>query len=234
VRATTADVQRDLENESPQRILSWALDRYRSRIALACSFGGPSGMVLLDMTLAIDPATPVFYLDTGLLFPETLALVERVAKRYGIAPIAVKPRLSVEEQNAAYGDALWQRDPDACCNLRKVESMRRFLDSYDAWITAIRRDQTPQRMTTPVVQDDAIFGLVKINPLARWSEETVWTYLRAHALEYNELHDAGYFSVGCVPCTRPVEFGEPIRAGRWPQTGKTECGLHARPSRAER
>ena len=183
-------------------------------------------MVALDMVMEIDTNTPVYYLDTGLLFPQTYALVDRVAKRYGIAPIRVSTPLSLDEQKNAYGDALWNRNPDACCALRKVAPQREFLKAYDAWISGIRRDQAPTRRSTPVVEVDRQFGIAKINPLAQWDERMVWAYVRAHDLDYNELHDANYASIGCVPCTRAVNPGESLRAGRWSQTGKIECGLH--------
>lgn len=218
---------RDFESASPQDVIAWAIEHYRPRIVLACSFGGPSGIVVLDMVLGIDPKTPVYYLDTGLLFPETYRLVSRVAERYRIDPIAVQPRLTVAEQNLAHGDSLWERDPDACCSIRKVETQRAFLKQYDAWITGVRRDQGKARGATPIAQWDTRFGLVKISPLAHWDEQMVWTYIRSHDLDYNELHDQHYPSLGCMPCTRAVSEGEDPRAGRWPNFGKVECGLHA-------
>jgi phosphoadenosine phosphosulfate reductase len=227
-------VQREFEGSAPHAVLTWAIGRFRPRIVLACSFGGPGGMVLLDMIMAIDRSIPVFYLDTGLLFPQTHALIERASKRYGIAPIAVQPELSVAEQAERHGETLWLRAPDACCSMRKVESQRRFLRSYDAWISAIRRDQTPMRKDTPVVHFDTNFGITKINPLALWDERMVWTYVGAHNLDYNELHDANYPSIGCIPCTRAIDPGESPRSGRWPHAAKTECGLHVRLESASR
>jgi phosphoadenosine phosphosulfate reductase len=212
--------------------LEWAVTVYRKRIVLACSFGGPSGMVLVDLLHEIDPSVPVYYLDTGLLFPETYELVERVRQRYGIEPVAVAPELNVSEQAAAYGEALWSRDPDLCCDLRKVRPQRKFLTKYSAWITGLRRDQSGDRGDIKAVEWDPQFsGQVKINPLAAWSEAECWDYIRAHDVPYNPLHDAAYPSLGCVPCTRSVRKGEGARAGRWPGFEKTECGLHvARPA----
>jgi phosphoadenosine phosphosulfate reductase len=233
VSVTIDDLERQLDNEPPQAILAWAIARFRPRIVLACSFGGPSGMAVLDMVMEIDRTTPVFYLDTGLLFPETYALIERVRNRYGMVPIAVKSPLTVEQQSAEYGEALWSRDPDRCCQLRKVEPQREFLKSYDAWISSIRRDQSTTRSDTRVVHFDPIFGVMKVNPLAHWDERMVWAYIHAHNLDYNQLHDANYASIGCIPCTRPIEPGESLRAGRWSTTGKTECGLHAITERIE-
>jgi phosphoadenosine phosphosulfate reductase len=217
---------RTLEGTTPKEIVGWALRTYAPRIVLACSFGGPTGIALVDLALKIDRTIPVYYLDTGLLFPETYALVDRVAARYGIVPIPVRPPLSVAAQNAAFGSALWERDPDACCALRKLEPQSDFLTGYDAWISGIRRDQTSTRRDVPVVQWDEQFDLVKINPFARWDETMIWAYVRFHDLPYNALHDSGFPSIGCTPCTRAVAPGEGARAGRWPGFGKTECGLH--------
>jgi phosphoadenosine phosphosulfate reductase len=227
---TVAKVALHLNALPAETILEWALASFRDRIVLAVSFGGPTGIVALDLALRIDPSIPVYYLDTGLLFPETLDLVERVRQRYGIDPIAVRPQAGVDEQAARFGDALWARDPDLCCELRKVEPQRDFLHEYDAWISGIRRDQTPQRRQVPVVGWDAQFGLVKVNPLADWDEARVWEYVRKHDLPYNALHDRGYPSVGCYPCTRAVRPGADPRSGRWPGSGKTECGLHLLPA----
>jgi phosphoadenosine phosphosulfate reductase len=217
---------RALENAQPSDILRWALKAYAPRIVLACSFGGPTGIAALDVLMKLDRTTPVYYLDTGLLFPETYELIERVANKYGIVPLPVKPPLGIDAQNAAFGPALWERDPDACCSLRKLEPQSDFLAGYDAWITGIRRDQTTSRRQAPVVQWDAQFGLVKVNPFARWEEAMIWAYVRFHDLPYNALHGRGYTSIGCTPCTRAVALGEDARAGRWPSFGKTECGLH--------
>jgi phosphoadenosine phosphosulfate reductase len=221
-----ADAARSLEGADPQKILAWAVERYSERIVLACSFGGPTGIVIIDMLASSRLSVPVYYLETGLLFAETHKLVRRVRERYGIEPIVVEPELSVEEQGERYGQHLWERDPDACCNLRKVEPQRRFLASYDAWITGLRRDQASTRKETPVIQWDTKFGLVKVNPLAEWDERMIWTYIRAHDVPYNQLHDRNYPSVGCTVCTRPVEAGRQMRTGRWQGFDKIECGLH--------
>jgi phosphoadenosine phosphosulfate reductase len=186
-------------------------------------------MVLLDMVMQLEPATPVFYLDTGFLFPETHQLIAEATSKYGISPVAVHPALSVAEQAAQYGEALWARDPDRCCELRKVTPQRQNLKGFDAWITGLRRDQTATRQATPVVQWDRKFGLAKINPLATWDEREVWRYIAAHDVPYNRLHDQGYPSIGCTNCTRPVAAGEDARAGRWSGFTKTECGLHVQP-----
>ena len=163
----------ELETSSPQEILAWALETYKPRIALACSFGGPSGMVLLDMVTQLDPSTRVFYLDTGLLFAETYALAAEAQRRYGIPLRAVRPGLTLAQQSAQYGDALWARNPDRCCELRKVIPQRKALKGYDAWITGLRRDQASTRRGIAVVEWDSTFGLAKVNPLATWDEGDV-------------------------------------------------------------
>jgi phosphoadenosine phosphosulfate reductase len=215
-----------LESASPEEIVAWAGATFGKRAALACSFGGPSAMVLLDMMAAAGAPFCVYYLDTGLLFEQTYELIERVRRRYGIDPVAVAPEYSVREQNALFGTALWSRDADTCCEIRKVRPQRRFLDGYRAWISGIRRDQSPERRQIGVVEWDERFGLVKVNPLAKWSAEMVWAYVRAHDVPYNPLHDSGYPSLGCTYCTAPVAPGEGERAGRWRGSAKTECGLH--------
>jgi phosphoadenosine phosphosulfate reductase len=184
-------------------------------------------MVVIDLLARAGRLVPAFYLDTDLLFPETHELIARVRERYGIEPLAVKPALSLAEQAADYGDALWTRDPDRCCALRKVAPQRAFLASYAAWITGLRRDQSPGRAGLESVEwDQRSGGLAKINPLADWTERDVWAYVAANDVPYNVLNDRGFPSAGCVPCTRRVGPGEDARAGRWPGFEKTECGLH--------
>ena len=173
-REEIAAINREAAGWTPQEVLSWAFAQYSPGIALACSFGGASGMALLDMSVKINPAVQVFYLDTGFLFPETYALVEEAIRRYGIDPVAYQPRLTPQAQARQYGDALWRRDPDLCCQLRKVDPHRRALEGKRAWISGIRRDQTSTRRSAQVVEWDTQFGLVKVNPLASWSEAQVW------------------------------------------------------------
>jgi phosphoadenosine phosphosulfate reductase len=215
-----------LEEAEPEEILRWTIETYAGDVTLACSFGGASGMALLDMAVKIDPGIHVFYLDTDVLFPETYATRDRAAARYRIRPEGFRSELTLAEQAARYGDALWARDPDLCCQLRKVEPNVRALAGRRAWITAIRRDQTANRRDTPVVAWDEKFGLVKVAPLVRWDEQRVWKYLIAHDVPYNPLHDHGYPSIGCTHCTRPVRPGDDPRSGRWAGDDKTECGLH--------
>jgi phosphoadenosine phosphosulfate reductase len=212
-----------------RRVLEWAFAVYRDRLALACSFGGPSGLVLVDLLARSGLRAPVYFLDTGLLFAETYALIDHVRERYGIEVEPVRSEFDLEEQSERYGAQLWARDPDACCNIRKVVPQRAFLARFEAWITGIRRDQSATRGETKFVDwDGEPGGLAKVCPLADWSETDVWAYVSKHGVPYNPLHDAGYPSLGCVPCTRRVAAGESARAGRWPGFAKTECGLHVR------
>jgi phosphoadenosine phosphosulfate reductase len=216
------------EAKQPWDLLQYALERYASRIVLACSFGAED-VAVLDMIHRIDPTVPLFYLDTDFLFPETLEVRDRLIARYGLKPgqiIQVKSTLTPEQQAEQHGPALWQRDPDRCCELRKIEPLTRILSNYEAWITGIRRDQAPTRATAGLIEWDRKFRLLKVNPLARWKSEDVWAYIRIHEIPYNALHDRNYPSIGCTHCTAPVLPGEDPRSGRWKNSGKTECGLH--------
>ncbi len=216
----------ELEGKMPQDILRWATERYQPGLTLACSFGGPSGMALLDMVMQIDRGVEVFYLDTDFLFPETYRLRDIAAAKYNFQPVGYISLLTPSEQAAKHGDALWARDPDACCAIRKVEPNHRALAGKRAWISGIRRDQAKTRTDIPIVEWDLKFGLVKINPLAAWSESQVWKYILDRGVPYNELHDQSYPSIGCTYCTKPVKAGEDPRSGRWQGFAKTECGLH--------
>jgi phosphoadenosine phosphosulfate reductase len=213
------------EGAQLETVLRWAVEGFGDEVALATGFGA-EGCVLVDALARVRPRARIFYLDTDLLFPETYALVERLGARYGVRFERRATGLSLEAQAERYGERLWERDPGECCRLRKVEPLREMLAGLRAWVTAIRRDQTPGRADAGIVERDAKFGLVKINPLAAWSSRDVWDYISKHDVPYNPLHDQGYLSVGCTPCTTPVRIGEDPRAGRWRGTVKTECGLH--------
>ncbi|MBS0169307.1 MAG: phosphoadenylyl-sulfate reductase [Nitrospira sp.] len=216
------------ETMQPWEVLAYALKAHRHRIVLACSFGAED-VALVDMVHRIDPETPLFYLDTDFLFPETLEVRDRIIARYGLKPaqvIQVKPLLTPEQQAAEHGEALWASKPDQCCEIRKIEPLTRVLAHYRAWITGIRRDQAPTRANAGLVEWDKKFQLIKFNPLARWTSEQVWMYLQLHEVPYNTLHDRNYPSIGCTHCTAPVLPGDDPRSGRWKNFGKTECGLH--------
>lgn len=223
---TLDKVNQSLEEKTPQDILRWAINEFYPDITLACSFGGVSGMALLDMVMKLNPKVRVFYLDTGLLFPETYALAEEAAQKYGFCPVAFRSALTISEQAERYGEALWARDPDLCCQLRKVEPNRQALEGQRAWISGVRRDQAETRRSIKAVEWDDKFGLAKVSPLVGWTEKDVWKYIVENNVPYNPLHDGGYPSIGCVPCTRPVALGDDPRSGRWQGFDKTECGLH--------
>ncbi len=206
--------------------MHWALKTYGERIVLAVSFGGLGGLVLLDLVLRIDPTVRVYYLDTGLLFPETYAFIRRIEERYGLTVVAVQPELTLVEQARQFGEALWARDPDACCGLRKVQPQRSFLRNYDAWMTGLHRTALETRRNLPRITWDAGSSVVKVSPLAAWTDADLAAYAARNDIPHNPLLDAGYASIGCVPCTRRVSSDEDARAGRWAEFGKTECGLH--------
>ena len=219
-------ISRRLEEETPQQVLRWAVDEFFPELTLACSFGGPSGMVLVDMIAQIEPRVEVFYLDTDFLYPETYETRDRIIARYGIQPVGYKSKLTPEEQAQQHGEELWLKDPDLCCDLRKVEPNLRALEGKRAWISGIRRDQGVARRETPVVAWDEKFDLVKVLPLVRWTEADVWKYIAEHDVPYNPLHDRSYPSIGCTYCTKAVKAGDDPRSGRWQGFDKTECGLH--------
>ena len=215
----------DLEERPAEEVLAWAVERFAGRIVLTCSWQMQSS-VLVDMLHRIGADVRIVELDTGLLFPETYATRDRLVERYGLAVERIDPLQTVAEQERAEGPQLWRRDPDRCCALRKVAPLERALAGMDAWITGIRRAQSPSRLTARKVDLDEARGVVKVQPLVDWSHEDVVGYLYAHDVPYNPLHDRGYPSIGCMPCTRAVSAGEDARAGRWEHAGKTECGLH--------
>ncbi len=221
---TEANAQ--LGGATPREIVQWAVERFHPRLTMATAFG-PEGCILLHMLAEIEPKVRVFNLDTGYQFPETLELRDRIADRYGIEVEMVGADLSVPEYEAKHGGPLYVANSDQCCYDRKIVPLRRALVGFDAWITAIRADQSRDRAAAPIVGPDPKFGLVKVNPLLRWTKRDVWAFIAAHDVPYNPLHDRGYPSIGCWPCTKPVTAGDDDRAGRWAGQAKTECGLHS-------
>jgi len=209
----------------PAELLRWGFKHFAPDIALATGFG-PEGIVLMHQILQIRPETTMFYLDTDLLFPETYALRDELSRRYGFHFTRVHCGLSLADQEQQHGPELWARSPDRCCYLRKVEPLRRFLSTQRAWISGIRRDQTPFRANAQLIEWDYTNRIVKFNPLAYWHGEEVWDYIHSHQLPFNPLHTQGYPSIGCWPCTRPVAPGNDPRSGRWAGWAKTECGIH--------
>lgn len=220
------ELQGDAESWNTEGTLAWGLSTFGQSLALASSFGAED-VVLIDIASRLSKFR-VFTLDTDFLFPETYALIGEIEARYGIEVERTRPELTPEVQAAQYGPALWASRPDACCQLRKVEPLRKKLAGLAAWVTGVRRDQAPTRATTCKLEWDAKFGLVKLNPLADWNWAQVWDYIHARNVPYNPLHDRDYPSIGCTYCTRPVKPGEDPRAGRWSGLAKTECGLHVK------
>lgn len=214
----------ELEHKSAEEVIEYAIRTFPN-ITFACSFGAED-VVLVDMIQKISPSTDIFYLDTDFHFKETYETRDRLAERYGLEFVRVSPLITPEEQAAQHGEALWSVNPNQCCNIRKVEPLTRILSQYEAWITGIRRDQAPTRANAKKIEYDTKFGLVKFNPIAGWTSEDVWNYIRANDVIYNPLHDQNYPSIGCEYCTRQVMPGEDPRAGRWSGHEKTECGLH--------
>jgi phosphoadenosine phosphosulfate reductase len=212
----------------PEDVLEWAFQTFGSAVSLATGFG-PEGVVLMHMLSRITPEMPVFYLDTDLFFPETYALRDQLQEKLGLTFLRVTTQTSLNEQAQTYGDELWAENPNLCCQIRKVAPLRQYLATQQAWVTAIRRSQTLQRANAQVIEWDRANGLVKLNPLAFWSHDDVWMYIQINDLPTNTLHEQGYKSIGCFPCTRAVLAGEDARAGRWAGRQKVECGIHLQP-----
>lgn len=215
----------EMEGKSPQEMIKMAYTYFGANMTFACSLGAED-VVLFDMVSKVSPQIPVFYLDTDKHFAETYQTKRRLEEKYNHDIIEVKPELTLEEQAEQYGERLWKSNPDLCCSLRKVEPLTKILAGHQAWITGIRREQSPMRANARVIEWDAKFELVKINPLLLWTWEDVWSYIKKHDLPYNPLHDQNYPSIGCSVCTHAVLPGQDRRAGRWSGSGKIECGLH--------
>ncbi len=225
--AWLAEQSQRLEAASPREIIAWAVEHYFPRLSMATAFG-PEGCVIIHYLAQIEPRTRVFNLDTGYQFKETLELRERILERYGIEVEFIRPELTVAEYEAANGGPVYLSNPDKCCMDRKISLLQRAAAGMDAWMSGIRRDQSPDRAHAAIVGWDHKFGLVKVSPLANWTKQQVWKVITEEGVPYNPLHDQGYPSIGCWPCTRPVLLGEDERAGRWSGFAKTECGLHSR------
>ena len=225
--ADLRDLSERLEGATPQEILRWAVGVYREGLTMATAFGA-EGCVLMAMLSEIDPAVHVFNLETGYQFPETLETRESIREKYGIDVELVKPEESVREMEARFGGPIYGKQPGECCRIRKIEPLKRALVGKSAWISAIRRDQTIHRAQAGIVEWDKKFSLVKVSPLANWTKKDVWRYIADNEVPYNPLHDRGFPSIGCWPCTREVSSGEGERDGRWAGTSRVECGLHDR------
>jgi phosphoadenosine phosphosulfate reductase len=218
---------RHLEGAGPFEVLRWAVDRFHPRLLMATAFGA-EGCCILHMLGDIQPAVRVINLETGYQFPETLELRERIKARYGIEVEYIYPEQTVAEYEAEHGGPLYELRPDQCCHDRKVLPLRLAVERIAplAWVSAIRKDQTADRARAGLVEWDPKFRLVKVNPLLNWTKKDVWAFVVKHDVPYNPLHDRGYPSIGCWPCTRAVQPGEDERAGRWAGKVKKECGLH--------
>jgi phosphoadenosine phosphosulfate reductase len=223
--ANLAEQSQRLETFTPREIIAWAVETYFPKLTMATAFG-PEGCLIIHWLAQIQPRTYVFNLETGYQFPETLALRDRLAQRYGVVVDLRQPDTTVEQYEAVHGGPLYKRNPDQCCFDRKIRVLQQATTGMRAWMSGIRRDQSPDRAKASIVSWDKKFNLVKISPLANWTKQDVWKLIVAEDVPYNPLHDQGYTSIGCWPCTRSVMFGEDERAGRWSGTAKTECGLH--------
>ena len=217
----------DDETKGARSVLQWAYETYdNEKIIYASSFGAEA-IVLIDLIQEIKPDAHIVFLDTELHFLETYEVIDKIEKRFPQLQIErKKPALTIEQQGAEYGSALWKRDPNLCCQIRKVIPMQEALSTKDAWISGLRRDQSPTRANTQFINKDEKFKNIKICPLIHWTWEEVWEHIRKRDLPYNKLHDRQYPSIGCIPCTNPVSGEGDSRAGRWSGFSKTECGLH--------
>lgn len=215
----------ELEALSLTEFLRWSLHTFGERVAHVTSFGA-SGVVILDHLLRIKPNARVLTLDTQFLFDETYDLWQSIERRYAIGIEVIRPKLSPQEQEREYGPNLWELEPDTCCDLRKVQPLAGALSGLDGWYTGIRRDQGGNRAETQLVAWDLRYNIFKLSPLAHWTRQQVWKYIRDNDVPYNRLHDAGYTSIGCTHCTRPPADASDERSGRWAGQQKTECGLH--------
>ena len=216
-----------LESKTPQDVLRWSVDTYGPGLTMATAFGA-EGCAIIAMLSEIGASVDLFNLDTGYQFPETLDTRKRLMDRYGFPIRLVQAAQSVPEMEAAHGGPLYGTNPDLCCHIRKVVPLADALQGFTAWVSAIRRDQSPVRAHAPIAGWDRKYSMAKINPLANWTKAQVWNYLLTNGVPYNPLHDLGYPSIGCAPCTRAVGADADDRAGRWAGTAKTECGLHVR------
>jgi phosphoadenosine phosphosulfate reductase len=223
--AASLQLPADLETMAAEDVLRWAYEEFGDRLCLTCSWQKQSS-VLVHMVSELGLDIPVIELDTHLFFRETYETRDRLVERYGLQ--LIKPEiLSIAEQHVQEGANLWERDPDRCCHIRKVEPLQRALEPYDAWISGIRREQSLTRKDAQKVERSYQFGVWKVHPIVDWDAKRVEAYIAVNEIPYNPLHDAGYPSIGCMQCTRPVLRGEDERAGRWAGSDKLECGIHS-------
>jgi len=220
----------ELEAMAPEALLAWGAERFGAGLVCLSALGAED-VVLVDMIARQGLPIQLLSIDTAVLFRETYALWSRLETRYGITIGGIRSEFIPDAgPTAPEIDRLWERDPDGCCAARKVAPLRKALSTRQAWITGIRREQSETRRNAQQVEWDAAFGLVKLNPLAGWTSEQLWAYIRTNDVPYNTLHDHGYPSIGCEPCTSAAVEGEAFRSGRWRGREKTECGLHVAPA----
>jgi phosphoadenosine phosphosulfate reductase len=213
------------QNRSGLAVLTWAIETFGTGLTIGTGLGA-SGIVLMDLALRINPDVDIFYIDTGYFFPETLQLIRRLEHHYQRSLRRVVTDLTIAQQEKRFGPALHTNDPNLCCQLRKVAPLKQALAGKTAWATALRQDQSSTRKNIGMVHWNERYQVVKLSPLAQWTEADIWHYIHDKKLPYNTLHDQHYPSIGCWPCTRPVNEGDDLRAGRWQGTEKKECGLH--------
>ncbi|MEY4993148.1 MAG: hypothetical protein RIS82_270 [Actinomycetota bacterium] len=212
------------QEATAEQVIAWVAKNFSAdAIAVACSM---ADSVLPHIVSVQIPNVDVLFLDTGYHFAETVVTRDEVARALPIRVVDVKPKQTVAEQDAQYGEKLWSRDPNLCCQMRKVDPLHNSLKSYELWFTGVRRDEAPTRANTPLLVWDDKNGLVKVNPLAAWTFDQLIDYATEHKVPVNLLLSNGYPSIGCEPCTKPVAAGEDPRSGRWAGANKTECGLH--------
>jgi len=228
-----ANLNLGFEEAQPSDILAWALEKSGlQEIAIASAFQ-TEGTVVIHMATQIRPDVPILFLETGFQFAETLAFKERLTEQLGLNVRDLVGEYSVDRQEAEFGARLFESNPEVCCEINKVRPMLEALRGLDAWVTSVRRDSSPTRATTPIVERydlEQDRPIVKVNPMANWTKPQVWGYLKEHDLPHNPLYDLGYSSIGCAPCTRLRFTGEPERAGRWAGIAKWECGIHVNES----
>lgn len=222
----TIDFEVDDTYKGALEVIKWAYEQYGDDVIYACSFG-IEGIVLIDLISKVKPDAEIVFLDTNAHFKETYETIDRVKERYPSLNIIMKqPKITLEQQAEIYGDKLWERDPNKCCQIRKLDPLNEVLTGAKAWISGLRREQSETRKNVNFINKDNRFQSVKICPLIHWTWKDVWRYVSKHELTYNVLHDQGYPSIGCEFCTKPAFTLEDLRSGRWQGLGKTECGLH--------
>jgi phosphoadenosine phosphosulfate reductase len=214
----------EIEQLPAEDVLRWASEEFRDRLCLSCSWQKQSS-VLVHMVSELELDVDIVELDTHLFFKESYETRERLVERYGLT-LVVPNVITIAEQHKHEGPNLWETNPDRCCHIRKVEPLIQALRPYDAWVSGIRREQAPSRAGAKKVERSERYGVWKVQPLADWSEKDVWRYIVQNDIPYNPLHDVGYRSIGCIPCTRPTRPDEEERAGRWAGSDKLECGIH--------